>query len=166
MRTSYQELKVLFNQSTINVVNRLTDIRSALKISNKDYLDLLACSTSDVKRIIVCSSHEELNEFIESFKDDYNKIMKIHKQKKASICFLVTPSTVGNYGFETSREQFILLENCVIALEGVEEVTAKGEGAKTSIYLTGYISWNSVDLHFYRLYHEELNDFRIKQNGM
>ncbi|MEZ7229051.1 hypothetical protein NO989_20060 [Alteromonas sp. DY56-G5] len=166
VRTSYQELKVLFNQSTINVVNRLTDIRSALKISNKDYLDLLACSTSDVKRIIVCSSHEELNEFIESFKDDYNKIMKIHKQKKASICFLVTPSTVGNYGFETSREQFILLENCVIALEGVEEVTAKGEGAKTSIYLTGYISWNSVDLHFYRLYHEELNDFRIKQNGM
>jgi hypothetical protein len=110
----------------------------------------------------LCSSEQELSEFKENHCDDFKKILSIHKQKRARINFIVVPSALGANGFSTEHEQFILLENFVIVLEGFERVLARGNTDIDTTYITGYVSWNVPDLNFYRLFVQEIEKLQIK----
>jgi hypothetical protein len=163
IKTNHSELNYLFKKNSINVVNRLSDLASVLKRQPDQYFELLSNSNSDVKRYILCNDPDSLKEFENDHRDNLNKIRIKEKQTKSSIKLLVVPQLLGKNLFNTEHEQFILLENFVIVIEGFERVIARGGVEKDDTFISGYISWNEADLHYYRLFLKEVENFCSKQ---
>jgi len=162
IKTNHAELMGIFNKRSMSVVNRLSDIKSVLRRTPDTYLKLIASSNGDVKRYILCCDEDELKEFNTSCKHHVNEMISKAKKTKSGVKFILVPSLLGTNLFNTEHEQFILLENFVIVIEGFERVIAKGGVEKDDTFLTGYISWNEADLSFYRLFLREVEDFCAK----
>ncbi len=155
LNVCYEELGELYEKNSIKVVNRLSDVASAMNHQYKQYIELLERSSENVVRYILCTENE-LDEFKQIHTKYFDELNDLHKTTNSEIHFVPVQETLGANLFNTKREQFILLENFVLVIEGLQNITIRGTQASEETLLTGYVSWNIPDLNYYKLFTQEI----------